>query len=77
MAKRLNGNLGWVIALVVMGAGVVASFAVWGRDVGEMRPEVHLNTEHRLTDNVDTVYIKAKIENIEKVQTQILNEVRK
>lgn len=52
MAKKLNGNIKWVITLlvtlIVLGAGIVASYAVLDRDVEEMKPEVKLNTAHRI-----------------------------
>ena len=74
---KLNGNLKWLISLVVLAAGIIASYAVLGHDVAEMKPDVKDNTEHRIQDEVDTRYIKEKISNIETVQRQILTEVRK
>jgi hypothetical protein len=88
VVKRLNGSL-WkiisvVITLAVVGGSIIFGYATLGHNVGdncddiaEMKPIVQLNSEHRIQDEVDTRYIKEKISNIETVQRQILDEVRK
>ncbi len=59
MAKLpLNGNLKWVITTVV---GIIASCAVLVFVVGEMRPEVKLNTEHRLKGDAIDQQILGKL----------------
>jgi hypothetical protein len=77
MAKSLNGNTKWLIGLLILAAGVVGSYAVLGHIVSQMEPDVRKNTEHRIQDEVDTKYIKEKISDIERVQQEILAEVRK
>ena len=49
MARAVNGNkCKLIITLLVIGAGIVGTFAVLGRDVAEMKPDVKQNTEHRI-----------------------------
>ena len=85
--KNINGL--WKIVIAIFGiAGTLISvgviYATLNKDVETncreivaIKPEVKLNTEHRIQDQVDTEYIKEKISNIETVQKQILEEVRK
>ena len=88
MPKKSNGIIwkivGILITLGVLAVGVIYGYANLGHEVAEnckdiavIAPEVQKNTEHRLKDEVDTRYIKEKISNIETVQRQILEEVRK
>ena len=87
MAKTNNGY--WKIIITVVGlAGTLISIGIiyatlsggvdWNsREITAIKPQVQLNTEYRLTAEVDTRYIKEKISNIEIMQKQILEEVRK
>lgn len=87
MAK--NGNGMWKIVAVIVGvAGTLISVGIIYaticgdvetncREIAGIKPEVKMNSEHRLQDVVDTKYIKEKISDIEIVQRQILEEVRK
>ncbi len=62
MAKTpLNGNLKWVVTTV---AGLVASGAVLAYVVREMRPEVKLNTEHRIKDEAVDQQILDKLDQL-------------
>ena len=58
MAKSLNGNSRWIIATA---ASVIASAAVLVYVVGEMKPEVKLNTEHRIEDEATDQIIIEKL----------------
>jgi hypothetical protein len=58
--------------LVLAFASIVGSYAIFGRDVVEMKPQVKLNSEHRLQDAVtdknvedDIAEIKESIKNIQ------------
>jgi hypothetical protein len=84
MAKNSNGILWKVIAMVItltsIVGGIIYGYASLNGMVAynlELHPKVQLNTEYRLRSEVDTKYIKEKIENIELMQRQILEEVRK
>ena len=70
MAKRLNGRLKVYIALSLIAAGVIASYAVLGRDVTEMKPAVKLNTEHRISDEAQDAAIQHKLDNILDIVTR-------
>jgi hypothetical protein len=70
MAKVLNGNLRLIITILVLLAAIIGSYAVFGRDVSEMKPEVKLNTEHRLR-------FEEKFDSLDKKVDAILEEVRK
>lgn len=85
---RRNGTIwkviGTVITLALIAAGIVAAYTEMGHqvkdnceDIEAMQPEVQKNSEHRITDEVDTKYIKEKIEDIQATQEKILEEVRK
>lgn len=88
MAKNGNGSI-WKIVSILITLGALAVGAIYGyaslghevvdncKEIKEMKPEVQKNTEHRIQDEVATEYIKEKIANIETVQRQILEEVRK
>lgn len=91
--------LGIIVSLVVIGAAIVTSYASLGKDVESnakeitgvkdglkdyLWPEVKLNTNHRMRDDVDTPYIKqdvaeikTRIKAMETVQQEILREVQK
>lgn len=58
MPKRLNGNLKWIVTTI---AGIIASSAVLVYVVNEMRPEVKLNTEHRIEDEATDRIIIEKL----------------
>ena len=45
--------------------------------IEKMEPEVRKNTEYRLKDETDTLWLKDKVQNIETMQKEILAEVRK
>ena len=60
-AKKLNGNLTWIITTL---AGIIASAAVLVYVVKEMRPEVKLNTEHRISDEATDVLILDKLDQL-------------
>jgi len=91
MAKNGNGTLriiliviGILVTLALAGTSAVLKYGNQAHQVedncktiGEMEPEIKKNSEHRIQDKVDTKYFKEKIENIEVVQKQILDEVRK
>lgn len=81
MARVVNGNkwkiIVWVTSLLVIGAGIVGTFAVLGSDVAEMKPKVDAHEKYIDGDKVDTVYIKRDIAEIKIMQRQILDEVRK
>ena len=62
MPKRLNGSLKWFITLGILLAGIVASYAVLGRDVQEMKPEVKLNSKHRIQDDEREKITQAKLD---------------
>lgn len=79
MAKR-NGT--WKVIATIGGfiiviVGAAVTYGVLFKTVNDMEPDVKLNTEHRIQDEVDTRYIKEKISDIEVIQQQILVEVRK
>ena len=85
---RTNGNLWKIISvvttLVVLVVGAIFGYANLGSAVGvnsteiaEIKPDVKRNSEYRIQDKIATEYIKEKISNIETVQRQILEEVRK
>ena len=62
MAKTLlNGNLKWVLTTA---AGLIASGAVLGYVVKEMRPEVKLNSEHRIKDEAVDQQILQKLDQL-------------
>lgn len=60
MAKQ-NGNLKWIVTTI---AGIIASSAVLVYVVKEMRPEVKLNTEHRISDEATDVLILDKLDQL-------------
>ena len=62
MPKRLNGNLKWIVTIGVLAAGAIASYAVLGRDVEEMKPEVKLNSKHRIQDEEREKITQAKLD---------------
>ncbi len=64
MAKRLNGTLKFYIYIAILTAGIVASYAVLGRDVLEMKPEVKLNSTHRIEDEATDKLILDKLQQI-------------
>ena len=73
-----------VIALVTLGIAVVIAFKNVDyqarqntKDIQVIIPQVNQNTEYRITDKIDTLYIKAKLDDIETVQEKILEEVKK
>ena len=70
MAKRLNGNLKFYVYIGILIAGLVGSYAIFGRDVVEMKPEVKLNSEHRIRDMEQDKQIQGTL-------NDILKEVRK
>lgn len=79
MTKR-NGT--WKVIATIGGfiiviVGAAVTYGVLFKTVNDMEPDVKLNTEHRIQDEVDTRYIKEKISDIEVIQRQILVEVRK
>ena len=61
MPKRLNGNLKWIVTTLV---GIIASAAVLVYVVKEMRPEVKLNTEHRISDEATDQVIIEKLDQL-------------
>lgn len=62
MAKiKFNGNLKWIVTTLV---GIVASAAVLVYVVKEMRPEVKLNTEHRISDEATDQLIIEKLDQL-------------
>lgn len=71
MAKNgsswLRSNL-W--AIIIVAAAAVAAYAVLTNDVKEMKPEVKLNSRHRIEDEATDVQILKK-------QDEILVELRK
>ena len=81
MVTRTNGNkwkiIVWATSLLILGAGIVGTFAVLGSDVKDMKPEVKANTEYRLKDEQSTLYFERRFDRLEATQDQILIEVRK
>jgi hypothetical protein len=86
--KNSNGTIWKIAGLLTTVLVLVVSIAIaYGtldhevddncKSIAEMKPDVQKNNEHRIKDEVDTIYIKEKITNIEIVQKQILEEVRK
>ena len=69
-SKVLNGNLKFYIYIALLIAAIASSFAIFGRDVLEMKPEVDLNTEHRIRGDAMEAEINHKLE-------AILSEVQK
>jgi hypothetical protein len=66
MAKQ-NGNLKWLVTMIGLAmilAGAVASHQIISACVDDMKPKVELNSQHRLTDEADTPYIKQSIAEI-------------
>jgi len=47
------------------------------KDIAVIVPQVNQNTEHRIINQVDTQYIKQKLNEIETTQRKILEEIRK
>ena len=86
MAKRVDGNgNGSTLRKVLMWAagGLIAMGAAgatinWNRTrIEKMEPQVQKNTEYRLKDETDTLWLKEKVQSIETMQKEILVEVRK
>ena len=65
MTAKVNGNLKWIISVLVLAAGIVATAAVLSSDVEEMKPDVKLNNQHRMEDEVSDRFIREKITDIE------------
>ncbi|MFW9894046.1 MAG: hypothetical protein ACFFFO_17715 [Candidatus Thorarchaeota archaeon] len=81
MAKTGNGTL-WKILIWAAGAliAIGVAYATIGNNTDRIKtiePEVKLNSNHRLQDEIDTQYVKKRLENIETMQKAILDEVRK
>ena len=85
MAKRDGNGNGNTLRKVLMWAagGLIAMGAAgatinWNRTrIEKMEPEVRKNTEYRLKDETDTLWLKDKVQSIETMQKEILVEVRK
>lgn len=81
--KSSNGNGVWWKILIAVAGGLVAlgvAYATIGNNalrIDKIEPEVQKNSEHRLKDEEATVWMKEKISNIEVMQRQILEEVKK
>jgi len=69
-----------IITLSTLAGGIIYGYAILSSEVAgntKLHPRVEKNTEFRLQSEIDTKYLKEKISNIEIVQRQILEEVRK
>lgn len=95
-SKESNGNklktvLLPILTVATIFATIVAGYTTLGHqttdnkeDISALTPEVHLNSEHRIEDEIDTPWlkrdvaeIKLRISRMETVQEQILEEVRR
>ncbi len=63
MAK-MNGTWKFYIYIILLIAGIAGSYAVFGRDVIEMKPKVEANTEYRHKDEIEKPYIKEAVAEI-------------
>lgn len=73
----IAGLAGTLISIGVIYATLSSGVETNCRDISIIKPEIKLNTEHRIQDKVDTLYIKKEIDNIKELQKEILEEVRK
>lgn len=64
MAKRFNGNLKFYVYIAVLLTALAGSYAIFGRDVLEMKPEVKLNSEHRIEDEATDKLILEKLDEL-------------
>ena len=59
--KKLNGNVKFYLYIAAVIATLAGSYAIFGRDVSEMKPAVKLNTEHRISDEATDKAINDKL----------------
>ena len=87
MGKTMNGNWRIIIAFIGVAGTLISVGMIYAslnggvdancQEIAVLKPEVRINTEYRIKSEVDTKYIKEKVRNIETMQKQILDEVRR
>jgi len=89
MAERTqkNGNIwkivGVILSIACLGAAIVGGYTELGHQVKDncasitvLKPDVRLNNEHRITDEVDSVYIKQDVIEIKGTLDRFITEQR-
>ena len=80
MAKQHNGTwklLMWLAGALIALGGAYATIGWNTQRIDKIEPEVAKNSEHRVRDDADGVWLKEKISKIENQNKEILDEVRK
>lgn len=75
MQKRLNGNLKFYIYIGLLVASLAASYAVFGRDVIEMKPKVETAMKHVIEDEIITPQIQEDIVEIKADVKELLGRI--